>query len=66
VTETVLSSATKKVVIGFDRPFVIIGERINPTSPRRARIRRSGPALAETPEAAASRPVGSIPSRRLA
>jgi len=31
VTETVLSSATKEVVIGFDRPFVIIGERINPT-----------------------------------
>jgi len=31
VTETVLSSATREVVIGFDRPFVIIGERINPT-----------------------------------
>ena len=31
VTETVLSSATKEVVIGFDRPFVVIGERINPT-----------------------------------
>ena len=31
MTETVLSSATKEVVIGFDRPFVIIGERINPT-----------------------------------
>ena len=31
VTETVLSSATKEVVIGFERPFVIIGERINPT-----------------------------------
>jgi 5-methyltetrahydrofolate--homocysteine methyltransferase len=31
VTETRLSSATKEVVIGFDRPFVIIGERINPT-----------------------------------
>jgi hypothetical protein len=26
-----ISSATKEVVIGFDRPFVIIGERINPT-----------------------------------
>ncbi len=24
-------SATREVVIGFDRPFVIIGERINPT-----------------------------------
>jgi 5-methyltetrahydrofolate--homocysteine methyltransferase len=31
MTDTVLSSATKEVVIGFDRPFVIIGERINPT-----------------------------------
>jgi 5-methyltetrahydrofolate--homocysteine methyltransferase len=27
----VISSATKEVVIGFDRPFVMIGERINPT-----------------------------------
>jgi 5-methyltetrahydrofolate--homocysteine methyltransferase len=26
-----LSSATREVVIGFDRPFVMIGERINPT-----------------------------------
>jgi 5-methyltetrahydrofolate--homocysteine methyltransferase len=31
VTDTVISSATKEVVIGFDRPFVVIGERINPT-----------------------------------
>lgn len=31
MTETVISSAKKEVVIGFDRPFVIIGERINPT-----------------------------------
>ena len=31
MTETLLSSPTKEVVIGFDRPFVIIGERINPT-----------------------------------
>jgi len=31
VTETRLSSANREVVIGFDRPFVIIGERINPT-----------------------------------
>ena len=29
--ETVLESPTKSVVIGPDRPFVIIGERINPT-----------------------------------
>lgn len=31
MTETIISSATKEVVIGFDRPFVVIGERINPT-----------------------------------
>jgi len=31
VTDTVVSSATREVVIGFDQPFVIIGERINPT-----------------------------------
>jgi len=31
VTKTVVSSATREVVLGFDRPFVIIGERINPT-----------------------------------
>ena len=29
--ETVISSKTKTVVIGPDRPFTIIGERINPT-----------------------------------
>jgi len=31
MTDTIISSATKEVVIGFDRPFAIIGERINPT-----------------------------------
>ncbi len=31
MTETLLSSSTREVVIGFDRPFVVIGERINPT-----------------------------------
>ncbi len=36
MTETVVSSATREVVIGFDRPFVVIGERINPTG--RARL----------------------------
>ncbi|HET8967981.1 MAG TPA: dihydropteroate synthase, partial [Gaiellaceae bacterium] len=35
MTETLLSSATKDVVIGFERPFVIIGERINPTGRKR-------------------------------
>ncbi len=31
MTDTVVSSESREVVIGFDRPFVIIGERINPT-----------------------------------
>ena len=31
MTDTVVSSATREVVIGFERPFVVIGERINPT-----------------------------------
>ena len=31
MTLTVIGSATREVVIGDDRPFVIIGERINPT-----------------------------------
>ncbi|GMQ76162.1 MAG: methyltetrahydrofolate cobalamin methyltransferase [Gammaproteobacteria bacterium] len=31
MTDTVLSSESKEVVIGFERPFVVIGERINPT-----------------------------------
>ena len=31
MTITTISSATREVKIGFDQPFVIIGERINPT-----------------------------------
>ena len=31
MTETVITSAKKKVVLGFDQRFVMIGERINPT-----------------------------------
>jgi 5-methyltetrahydrofolate--homocysteine methyltransferase len=31
MTDTVVSSATREVIIGFERPFVMIGERINPT-----------------------------------
>jgi len=30
-THTIVSSARREVVIGADRPFTIIGERINPT-----------------------------------
>ena len=43
MTDTVLSSATKEVVIGAGRPFVIIGERINPTGrPRLAEEMKAG------------------------
>ena len=31
MTDTVISSANREVRIGFEQPFVIIGERINPT-----------------------------------
>ncbi len=31
MTNTALSSPNQQVTIGFDQPFVIIGERINPT-----------------------------------
>jgi 5-methyltetrahydrofolate--homocysteine methyltransferase len=35
MTDTVVSSASREVVIGFERPFCIIGERINPTGRKR-------------------------------
>lgn len=31
MAHTVISSASREVIIGFDQPFVVIGERINPT-----------------------------------
>lgn len=31
MTKTIISSGSKEVIIGFDRPVTIIGERINPT-----------------------------------
>ena len=31
MTHTLVASQSKEWVIGFDRPFTIIGERINPT-----------------------------------
>ena len=31
MTDTVINSPSREVVIGFERPFVVIGERINPT-----------------------------------
>ena len=31
MTRTIVASATKETIIGFDEPFCVIGERINPT-----------------------------------
>lgn len=31
MTHTIITSATKTVTLGFDQPFCVIGERINPT-----------------------------------
>ena len=31
MTRTIVASARKEIVIGFDQPFCVIGERINPT-----------------------------------
>jgi len=35
MTHTVVSSHRREIVIGFDRPFCVIGERINPTGRKR-------------------------------
>ena len=32
MTRTIISSPTKEVAIGFDQPFCVIGERLNPTN----------------------------------
>ena len=32
MTRTIVTSATKEHIIGFDQPFTIIGERLNPTN----------------------------------
>ena len=39
---TILKSEKKEVTIGFDKPFVIIGEKLNPTG-----IKKLGQALVE-------------------
>ena len=31
MTRTIVASASREIVIGFDQPFCVIGERINPT-----------------------------------
>ncbi len=35
MTQTVVESKTKTAIIGFDQPFCVIGERINPTGRRK-------------------------------
>ncbi|MEM9198220.1 MAG: dihydropteroate synthase, partial [Pseudomonadota bacterium] len=35
MTKTIVESNTKTVIIGFDQPFCVIGERINPTGRKR-------------------------------
>ena len=35
MTETIVASATREITIGFDQPFCVIGERINPTGRRK-------------------------------
>jgi len=43
LTHTLISSADKEVIIGFDQPFVLIGERINPTGRKKlAEAMRAG------------------------
>ena len=39
---TILKSNTKEVIIGREKPFVLIGEKINPTG-----LKKLGAALAE-------------------
>jgi hypothetical protein len=56
MTDTLLISATREVRIGFDHPFVIIGERINAVPPRRGGIRSRASRLATPAAAAAPRP----------
>ncbi|MEL6961518.1 MAG: methyltetrahydrofolate cobalamin methyltransferase [Pseudomonadota bacterium] len=42
MTDTILSSATKEIAIGFERPFCVIGERINPTGRKRLAAEMAG------------------------
>ncbi len=38
MTETLVASQSKETFIGFDRPFCVIGERINPTGRKRLAV----------------------------
>ena len=42
MTDMIVSSASREVVIGFERPFCIIGERINPTGRKKPGGRDGG------------------------
>lgn len=42
MTRTVIESATKTVIIGFDEPFCVIGERINPTGRKKLALELEG------------------------
>ena len=47
MTRTVIESKTKTVIIGFDEPFCVIGERINPTGRKKlAAELEAGPMVA--------------------
>ena len=46
MTRTVIESKTKTVIIGFDEPFAVIGERINPTGNARLATAGTGDVLA--------------------
>ena len=59
MTRTVLESKTKTVIIGFDEPFCVIGERINPTGRKKlaaerlflGAVKTGGPASEAKPQA---------------
>jgi 5-methyltetrahydrofolate--homocysteine methyltransferase len=55
MTRTIVESQTKTAIIGFDQPFCVIGERINPTGARSSR---------PSWRPATSRPWRPTPSRR--
>ena len=55
---TVLNGKTKEVIIGSDRPFVMIGEKINPTGNKKlaAALQAGRPGDGEAPR----RPAGGL------
>ena len=51
MVKTVVESKTKTAVLGFDQPFCVIGERINPTGRKKlaAELEAGIPPLKKTP-----------------